>query len=334
MEATATRAKLGSARHMLCHPRRYRMPSHHCQHRRRNRRPRKPRIFMARLLSRQCSTNFSVSDVARPFSPCDNSKVHPMCVCVLTHPNRVIGSILLVFSGITLILCAVEFVLCRRQKLSPVTLLVSSCIKFVMWMIYFVFVCIAAARGAPSALDLVLGIILVTTSLGQVVLGANYAIKHRKSGVARGHYQDVEGGQTDNMASIPRSKTWRASIPAVTVNSREFNAEDLSYESFRASLMEAEALRESREARGLDQALRRESPQEAETQTLASSIYDESTATWTIATPPRSPSLGTELSHPPVAAYSDLRVYDFEQADLALSGFYGSSTTEGETRRQ
>ncbi|KAH8200047.1 hypothetical protein TruAng_005769 [Truncatella angustata] len=131
------------------------------------------------------------------------------------------------------------------------------------------------------------------------------------------------------MATLPRSKTWRKSIPAITITSREWakrNSEETDYESYRNSLIEAEVRRRSvQELEGADEPA-------AETQTLASSNYDAST--WAAASPPQSPPLATVLSAPPLRktyspAYSS---YHFDQADLALTGFYGAGN-EGETRR-
>ncbi|KAM0811241.1 hypothetical protein AB5N19_11597 [Seiridium cardinale] len=244
----------------------------------------------------------------------------------------IVGSVLLAFCVLTLVFDITEAALYKRRRLSPTLLLAFSCIKTAMWITYLVFVVIAAAKGSPSALDLVLGIILVTTSISQVILGAIYTHKQRKGLLDRGKYADLgtNGRNTDNMASIPRSKTWRESIPAITVNSREWSkrgSEDTDYESFRNSLIEAEQRRETLqelEAAGEQLA--------AETRTLASSNYDAST--WAATTPPQSPGLTTVLSHPPIKrTYSpaDSTYDEFEQADLTLSGFYGSGV-EGQTR--
>lgn len=224
-----------------------------------------------------------------------------------------------------------EGILYRRRRLSPTIVLIFACSKTIMWLIYFVTVVIVASRGSPSPIDLILGFILVTTSVGQLVLGAIYTHKQRMGLLDRGNYADLDvaGGKAENMASIPRSNTWRKSIPAITVNSRKWSqrsSEDTGYENFRNSLIEAEMRRESLQE--LDAAAQ----PAAETQTLASSNYDASTVEF--ASPPPSPDLTTVLSHPPVhrvysPAYS---TYDFDQADLALTGFYGARV-DGETRR-
>lgn len=203
-------------------------------------------------------------------------------------------------------------------------------------MAYLVFVCFAAVKGSPSPLDLVLGIILVVTTVGQIVLATNYVIRQRRDNANRGRYKDVEGGQSwrpSNMAMIPRSKTWRASVPMITITSREFNAEDMSYENFRNAHSETEDMRQQRRMREIERALRRPSTvDDPETQTLASTEYEESTTTWTLATPPQSPA---GLTHPPVIGqvYSQDHMDEFDQADISLTGFYGSTATEGETRR-
>jgi hypothetical protein len=211
-------------------------------------------------------------------------------------------------------------------------LLASACIKTIIWLVYFFFVVVAAARGSPSPLDLILGIILVTTSGGQVILGAIYTHKQRKEGIDRGEYADLglEEGKGKNMASIPRSKSWRESIPAITVNSREWSrrsSEETGFENFRNSLVEAEKRRRSAQELEATDGLA------VETQTLASSNYD--TSTWANASPPQSPGLTTVLSHPPIKrTYSPAEsTYEFDQADLALTGFYGGSGVEGETKR-
>lgn len=213
------------------------------------------------------------------------------------------------------------------------SLLVSAGVKTTIWLAYLLFVIAMAARGSPSPLDLIIGIVLSVTSVGQLALGAAYTHKQRTGLLDRGDYADLEtGGEKDeNKASLPRSKSWRESIPAISINSREWqrkHSSETDYESFRNSLIEAENRLYNQQ--GITTTLELA----AETRTLASSNYDALTLAGP--SPPQSPGLVTVLSHPPVKrAYSpaDSTFREFEQADLALSGFYGGSKLEGETRR-
>ncbi|KAI1843461.1 hypothetical protein JX266_010287 [Neoarthrinium moseri] len=233
----------------------------------------------------------------------------------------VVGSILLVFCIVTLAMCSAEVALYKTRKLSPVILLSFSCVKTFIWIVYFVAVLLAAAKGSPSALDLIIGIILVTTSIGQVVLSVTYTLKQRKGLLDRGDYADVESGGARNMASLPRSNTWRKSIPAITVNSRELT--DTGYESYRNSAVSVSKHRDSEDSTAAI---------ELDTRTMASSNYEDSA--WTLASPPTSPGLTTVLSHPPIKRmYSPAEISDdLDRVDLALTGYYGVGL-EGQTRR-
>lgn len=248
-----------------------------------------------------------------------------LCFC------RVVGSLMLTFCIVTLAFDITECMLYRKCRLSPAIVLIFGCIKTIMWLMYFIFVVWVATRGTPSPLDLILGIILVTTSIGQVVLGATYTHKQRKGLLGRGNYTDLEeeGKKRVKPVSIPRSNTWRKSIPATTIDSQDWLRRSngyTDYESFRNSLIQAEMRRESiQQLEGMAQP-------EAETQTLASSSQDDSITG--LASPPTSPGLTTALSHPPIhRVYQPTQnPYDFDQADLALTGFYGAGV-EGETKR-
>ncbi|KAK6224007.1 hypothetical protein LQW54_000153 [Pestalotiopsis sp. IQ-011] len=261
-----------------------------------------------------------------------------------------IGAVLLVFCILTLVLGATEAVLYKSSRLRPALLLAFACIKTTIWLVFFFFVVVSAAHGAPSPLNLILAIMLATTSVGQLVLGALYTHKLQRSIQDRGRYGNLglEGGKasamttTENQATLPRSNTWRKSIPAITITSRQWSPrssleeeqeEDITdYERYRNSLLQAENTRTGG-SNSSTQELAAAAPGDRaeETRTLASSNYDASS--FGVVSPPTSPGMVTTLSPPPIrTTYSPAsNTYDFDQADLAITGFYGSGY-EGETK--
>ncbi|KAF7537528.1 hypothetical protein G7054_g3703 [Neopestalotiopsis clavispora] len=264
-----------------------------------------------------------------------------------TGLNSAIGTVLLVFCILTLALCATEAILYKASRLRPALLLAFACIKTTIWLVFFFFVVVSAAHGAPSPLNLIIAIMLAVTSVGQLVLGAIYTHKLQKSIHDRGRYADLEsegsGKAAPNMATLPRSNTWRKSIPAVTVTSRQWSPrssieeeEDITdYESYRNSLLQAENLRTggAHELAVPESSPLTSTAVKAETRTIASSDYEASILSGVVS-PPTSPGLATTLSPPPIQkSYSPAsNTYEFDQADLAITGFYGSGY-EGDTRR-
>lgn len=253
---------------------------------------------------------------------------------------------LLVFCILTIALGATEAVLYKASRLRPALLLAFACIKTTIWLVFFFFVVVSAAHGAPSPLNLILAIMLATTSVGQLILSAIYTHKLQRSIQDRGRYGNLglEGGKaaamvtTENLATLPRSNTWRKSIPAITITSRQWSPrssleeeqeEDITdYESYRNSLLQAENMRTGGSTHELAAP---QGDRAEETRTLASSNYDAST--FGVVSPPTSPGMVTTLSPPPIrTSYSPAsNTYDFDQADLAITGFYGSGY-EGETK--
>jgi hypothetical protein len=111
-----------------------------------------------------------------------------------------LGGVIFGLSICTIVFDIVECVLYARRVLSPVALLVLAVLKTLAWGAFLVLVIISAAKGSVSWLDILLGVVLVATSLSQLILGAKYTHRQRKGTLDnRGNYKPtitghVEGG--------------------------------------------------------------------------------------------------------------------------------------------
>ncbi|KAH6657171.1 hypothetical protein BKA67DRAFT_532398 [Truncatella angustata] len=110
------------------------------------------------------------------------------------------GGVIMGFAICTIVFDIVECILYARRVLSPVALLVLACLKFLAWGVYFILAIISATRGSVGWLDILLSLVLVSTSLTQLILGAKYTHLKRKGTLDhRGNYKPavtghVEGG--------------------------------------------------------------------------------------------------------------------------------------------
>jgi hypothetical protein len=120
------------------------------------------------------------------------------------------GAITFVFGFATIIIDIIEAVLYARRVLSPVVLLVFAVLKTLAWGIYFVLAIISAARGSVSWLDFLLGLIVVGTSIIQLVLGAKYTHRRNKGTLDnRGTYKPTTASHVEGAAynTYPQQQT-------------------------------------------------------------------------------------------------------------------------------
>ncbi|KAI1372340.1 hypothetical protein F4677DRAFT_463348 [Hypoxylon crocopeplum] len=106
---------------------------------------------------------------------------------------RTTGGVVLGLGLSTAILDVVEIALYARHQLSPVLLLSFACVKTLVWGAYSVLSIIGAATGAISVLDLVLGLVLMLTSITQIVLGAVNTHRKRKGTLVSQGSQKIAG---------------------------------------------------------------------------------------------------------------------------------------------
>ncbi|KAI0121235.1 hypothetical protein BJ170DRAFT_152359 [Xylariales sp. AK1849] len=107
------------------------------------------------------------------------------------------GGVILAFALFTVIFDIIEAILYAKRKLNPVLLLTFACLKTLAWGIYLVLTIVSAAKGSFSTLDFLLSLILVGTSVIQLIFGAKFTHQKRKGRLDRGHYKPtghVEGG--------------------------------------------------------------------------------------------------------------------------------------------
>jgi hypothetical protein len=108
----------------------------------------------------------------------------------------VTGGVIFAFAICTIIFDIVECVLYARRVLSPVTVLVTSTLKLLAWGAYLILAIISAVRGSVGWLDILLSAVLVSTSLRQLIMGAQYTHRMRKGTLDnRGTYKPTITGQ-------------------------------------------------------------------------------------------------------------------------------------------
>lgn len=125
---------------------------------------------------------------------------HGYSASQLVDYAAITGGVILGLALATIIFAVTECVLYARRVLNPVTLLVLASLKTLAWGAYFILSIVSAARGSVSWLDLLLSLVLTSTSLTQLVLGAKYTRQKRNGTLDnRGNYKStitghVEGG--------------------------------------------------------------------------------------------------------------------------------------------
>ncbi|KAI1867445.1 hypothetical protein JX265_007247 [Neoarthrinium moseri] len=108
------------------------------------------------------------------------------------------GGVIFALAIITIIFDIIECVLYARRTLSPVLLLVFAVLKTLAWGVYFVLAIIAAASGTFSWVDFLLSLVLVATSLVQLVFGAKNTHRKRKGTLDnRGNYKAATTGHVE-----------------------------------------------------------------------------------------------------------------------------------------
>ncbi|KAL7620138.1 hypothetical protein AAE478_009131 [Parahypoxylon ruwenzoriense] len=115
----------------------------------------------------------------------------------LVRYARITGGVVLGISIGTIVLSIAEGVLYAHRRLSPVLLLSLASVKTLIWGAYFVISVVSAVARSASMLDLALSLVLESTSVQLLVLGAVFTHRVHKGLLGRRKDKEttgVEGG--------------------------------------------------------------------------------------------------------------------------------------------
>jgi len=108
--------------------------------------------------------------------------------------NSLSSILLIAFTGVTIILDAVNIGFFAKHKLRPATFLTLCVIKAIFWVFIFVLDIIdAAGTYRETGLAFLFSAVLFATSVGQVAYGAVIVHRKRKGTYSRGYYAGVTG---------------------------------------------------------------------------------------------------------------------------------------------
>lgn len=93
---------------------------------------------------------------------------------------RITGAVVLALSVGTILFDIIEIILYARRRLNPIVLLSFACITTLVWGAYFVIALMGAAAGSPSILDILISLVLMATSMAQLIIGAVFTHRVRK----------------------------------------------------------------------------------------------------------------------------------------------------------
>lgn len=96
-------------------------------------------------------------------------------------------------AAVTIVLDIIEVVLFAKRKLNPVVLLAFAVFKVLGWGSYCVLAIIAAVRDHVGVVDIPLSVILLGSSLTQLIFGAIYTRVKSKGFFDGGNYRRTEG---------------------------------------------------------------------------------------------------------------------------------------------
>lgn len=119
---------------------------------------------------------------------------------MLTREYSILVGIILAFVAVTFLLNVIEIILYVLRRLNPIVVILFAIVKLLGWGVTFVFSIYAASQRNISVGDVILSLILVVTSLTQLIFGAKYTHLRRK-GVfdGRDYKRAARGAEADNL---------------------------------------------------------------------------------------------------------------------------------------
>ncbi|OTB17559.1 hypothetical protein K445DRAFT_279228 [Daldinia sp. EC12] len=109
---------------------------------------------------------------------------------------RITGTITLILGVGTLIFDLIEIILFAQGRLNPVVLLITACVKTMVWSAYFITaIIITTASSIFGALGLLVGVVPTLTSIAQLVYGIIYTNRKRNGQLSRRTNKATIGNQ-------------------------------------------------------------------------------------------------------------------------------------------
>ncbi|KAF3065760.1 hypothetical protein GL218_09369 [Daldinia childiae] len=126
----------------------------------------------------------------------------------LVRYTRITGTITLVLDVGTLIFDIIEVMLYAGGRLNPVILLSFACIKTLIWSAYFIIAIITTASGSIlGAFGLLIGVVPVITSIGQLAWGIIYTNRKRNGQLStRSNHNSVRDNGSYDMVYDTRDR--------------------------------------------------------------------------------------------------------------------------------